>query len=1407
MCTRAGGQSSWSSGLPPPGGMARLEPKTYCRGVVRGKPSGARATRALRALLALSLLGVLADAHPASAQDFNPEGRRRRPAPRDVPRSAPPAKPRPKATPRAVPGAAPQSAAKPDGDSKVLIDRYLAILDKDPGADFPLERLAQLYRQRDGNLDALAQRFEARAAQPNAEGRRASLTLAGVYVQAGDKPRAEALYEKVLRESPGDELAARKLSQLLAERGDKAGAVARLEPTLGAHLPDVVREQTLRSLLAWSLDLSDLDGARKYHAALVKMSQQSFFVQAELGRLLMERRMFGPAEAEYRRLVEASRGDSRTLGPALRDLGQALRALGKYDEALKVLNEAARHVGKQSGLRLEILKLLVEAYRDAERLPELVTRLEKEGASDTDQLMLLGALYEETGQVDRARKTYETALAKSPNSIEVRLKVVQLLELSGELEKVIEHYQKLTQIAPQNPDFAFRLAEARLARGERNEALRVLTDLEARARGDEEALTALVDFYERVGESERALQLLTRLAQGDSARHLVELGDRYFARGENERAMKIWQRIAKDPNDAEALHTLGEVYLDHDMPDQAIATLGQAMRLAPGRVAFAKSYGLALERAGAGAANASTRSRHYREAQQLWEQLLARAGTDNDGNLARESRQHIVTLWSLTGTLAERVAPLARRFEATPPDLEAGRLLAETELRLRRLEAAEKTLRAIIEHAPGDTESYLRLERALVQRGELEGAILVLAKLATLDPGRAKEYFQRMASYAAESYQDDRAIEYAARAVELGPDDAEGHQRLGEMYRERQDVEHAILEFRQALRKNDRLFTVHFQLAELLLNRQDVDEADQLLRQVMRSSPDEQLIARAARLSMQIHLGRGTLESLEKELLPIALAHPGRPIYRRLLVEIYGALAFPLESKAKSQDREGALARAALARLGQRAVKPLLDALGDPRDTQQRIAIELLSYIQNKSAGPTLLTFASGNAEPDLRLGATLAAGALGDPALYRKFEDLVFKDGASDADPVSVAAVWALANLRADAARPALERVLRERGPNAQALAAIGLGRLGSARDIKRLTSIVGSNEHALITRAAAAFGLSELPIARAAPGILALADASDVVVRATATVSLARLDAPGARPAIAQALVSPDAELVAAGVQAACVLGAGSRTEPPRSQSLPLPEGRVDARAILQRMLPNDCTPDAEARALVLLAPDIASAAARSVRSSPAQARSLAATLLANDGSPAFAPLSEHLAGAGAENAAAAKESVELIAKAVVEPYLELAEHPATEVRSSAVRWLASRPEPRAQKAVLAAVNDSDLSVQRGALSTLESRPDPAAARAISGLLSSSKSWSIRRQAAQTLERMGGVARSDEVLGALEQAALADGYALVRDAAVRALHAVDARGTKSVLERVARTDPEAGVQATVRQLLERSP
>jgi HEAT repeat protein len=57
------------------------------------------------------------------------------------------------------------------------------------------------------------------------------------------------------------------------------------------------------------------------------------------------------------------------------------------------------------------------------------------------------------------------------------------------------------------------------------------------------------------------------------------------------------------------------------------------------------------------------------------------------------------------------------------------------------------------------------------------------------------------------------------------------------------------------------------------------------------------------------------------------------------------------------------------------------------------------------------------------------------------------------------------------------------------------------------------------------------------------------------------------------------------------------------------------------------------------------------------------------------------------------------------------------------------------------------------------------------------------------------------------LQHAALEDRYALVRDAAARALYAVQPPAAARVLERLRQGDPESKVRATAQELLDRKP
>lgn len=1382
----------------------------------------------LAACLALGAIALttLPSRDTLAAGDFDPTGRGKKKPPKPNPGGG-----------GGRPVKRPPRGDKPDEDSKTgpgseaLIARYTAIVLTQPSQPFPIQRLAQLYRERDGNLKKLVEDFEKRVAAGGADAWAVKVALAGIYKQDARFDEAIKTYTEAIADKPKEPSAIVALAQLEADRGDKAGARGHYEAALPLLKVPADIEQTTRTLLTLDLDLKDFDGAKRYHEALVKTSGGSLFVKAELGRELLSRGFFDRAEDEFREVVKAASGDNRALAPALRDLGQALAKQKKMTEALATLKRALAVAGSAAGVRSEILLIMTDAFRAESKLPELIALLEAEKGQDFQRMALMGSLYEETGEVDKAIAIYRKALGVDGKHIDTRLRLVHLLQTAGELDTAIKEYEALIKAAPNNPDFVFELCETLIQRGDRPKALKLLSELESRSH-DDEILAAVADFYERVEEKDRALKVLQKLAAGGGGdpSHLIDLGDRYYQAGDKKKALETWARIkTMVPNRARAAATVGEVYLDHDMAVEALAALREAAQLEPNNVRYKKALAMALERTATSLGSPQVR---YGEARSLWEELLSGPG-GTDKILAREARTHIVSLWGLTRELPGQVAPLGTRFAATPPDLEAGRLLAEVQRKLHRLPDAEATLRRVVTLAPGDEESLLALERVLVQEQNLMAAIEVLAKLVDADPKRAREFYQRMAQYAAELYHDDDAIKYAARAVELSPNDSSGHQKLGDMYRRRQDIPHAISEYRLAISQNDRLFPVYFDLAELLLSAGQLDEADRLFRRVVRASADEELVARAARMSMQVNLGKNSLQELERELLPVAVGNPQKTIYRRLLIELYGAMTFPLVQKVKHADPrspKAAEARAELAKIGARAVKPLLDALADDKESQQKIAIEVLAYVENKSAGAALYNFAVGPADKGLRVRAMIACGALRDPAMLARYEQMLApKEGTSSLlpnDSISVAAAWGVARMGDTAAadpkvrkqaEPLLLRLLASASPEIRALAAIGLGLTHDRKHAPALIALAKSPEAGPTARAAATHALAELAQGGDAKAtaallpqglLLSLADSNDAQLRQAALLTMARLGAKddagrttGPAEAIAAGVFSSDETLRNGAVSAGIALAThGYRRA---REALPVPDGPLTLREVLLGLAPDSAGDQDRAAALVALGPALQKAAVAAVATSPERARAVADALLSSEGKLGLAPFTDARARLDDKLQKQVDETVESLAAAVVPGFVALERHPSLEVRTRAVELLARRPEPEAQAAVIDALGDPDESVRRAALAAIGAVKSGPTIAAVARVLKESASWPLRVRAAEALGRLGAGGADRAVLDILAASARTDAYALVREAAARALAPLDRAAARPVLEELAAKDSEPRVREAAAELL----
>jgi len=1249
--------------------------------------------------------------------------------------------------------------------------------------------------------------FERRASDAGPEQWTAKAILAAIYLQDGRLDDARKMYDAIIAFRPKDPVPRLALGQLARDGNDPATAKRHYEEALPLVAAQD-REQTLRSLIAVSLDVKDFEAAKKYHRELLKQGQGSLLLRGELGRELEARGELALAEAEFRDVVLGAAGDNRTLAPALRDLGRILSRQHKNTEALATLKRALATAGGEAGVRNEIFALISEVYRTDNNLGELIRLLEEEHATDFSRTASLGALYEETGQVDKALTAYRRALAVSPRNIDVRLKVIHLLQAQGELELAIREYEALIRAAPHNPDYVFELCEALIGHGDRPRALAMLVGLEQRATGDEEMLVRLADFYERIEERQRSIDVLTRLsvmAPGDPS-HLVDLGDRFYQQGDKKKALLTWSRIKTVvQNRAKALATVGEVYLDHDMATEGVEALKEAKQLEPQNIAYQKAYAVALERTAAATGASSSSTKGFEEALKIWEELLA--SSKNDKNLAREARTHVVTLYGLLHQLDQQVAPLQKKFAARPPDVESGRLLAEVQTRLHKLTDAEVTLRRVTELAPGDADAFLTLERVLVLRQNLAGAIDVLKTLTEIDPKRAREFYQRMAQYAAELYRDDDAVAFAARAVQLSPDDAEGHRKLGQMYRKKQDFERAIFEFRAAISKNDKLYPVYFELAELLLSRGSPEEADLLFRRVVRAAPDEDLVSQAARQSMQINLGKGTLETLEQDLLPVAIGNPRKTIYRRLLVELYGAMAFPLiQAVRHGQPAEAEAARKTLSTIGTRAVKPLLDALADEKEAQQRIAVDLLAFVQNKSAGPALFAFATGQAEQPLRVQAMVACGALRDTALLPKYESVLLPkdEGAmTPGDPISMTAAWSVARLGDKKAGPLLLKLLAKGSPELKALAAIGLGLLHDKKSAPDLVLLARSVEAGNVARAAGAFALGELGAQEATQPLLSLTQGADTLPRQAALLALARLKSDTAASAIAQGILAEDPALRESSVLAALVLETGEyRT---LHEALPVPDASIDLRTILLQLTPSGYSASERAKALISESTSLRQAL-RATSLASERARALADALLARDGKPAFSPFTDGIDAIDPELRKKAEDAAESIAQTVVPAFVSLATFKAADVRERAIQFLAKRREDEAQKAVVEAIqDDKHEDVQRLAVSSVTPAANQEVVQAVAALLHA-RSWALRVRAAQALERIGPPARQAG-FAPLVEATRSDAYALVREAAMKAAARVDRAASQPILRERSEKDGESRLRTLAKELIVHDP
>ena len=738
------------------------------------------------------------------------------------------------------------------------------------------------------------------------------------------------------------------------------------------------------------------------------------------------------AVSVWRDVHKLSANDHKARVLATRELGQLLGRLGRNKEAIAVFKTEIARLPAEHWAQFELQEGLIGVYRQQGKLNEYIRELEKR-KQQYPVLLLLARLYEETGADDKALVTYREAVKRRPANVDARSALLRILSRIGSREQLVKEYQRLIKQVPGEPRYELELAELHFSAGQKDKGLALLDRMSRRYNQDPGIHESIADLLMRnEGDRERIEREFTALIrlEPDEESHLIQLGEYYFGEDERGKAVSTWMRLLKAVQDkAKANLLLARLFAEHEMQEEAITHFREAIRRKPKALKYYRAFAVYLEKVN-----------RYKDAETAWNKILGLLDPGEHRKI-REARQRIIRIASRDGSLGYKMDAFRRAFTAEPPDTTAGLMLAEGLIHEREFEEAGKVLEQIVAQRPKDVQALLALEEVYEKLNRLADSIGVLQKLAEIDPSAAREKLQKIADLSLDLHNTADALKYARLVVNLRPTDPDAHAHLGDVLVQVRRFDSALVAYRKSLQLNANQFAVRFKLVRVLERLERGEELIEALTAIVRTATEPADVLEAGRrilASPEMHV----LQQFEPVLLEAAFQRAHKPVYRKLLVDLYAALVKRLSLVDHNREPSEKVADA-LRGIGQRGLKPILDSLADSDLAVRTRVLRILVSSRNVHAVLPLVRLLE---EPDrvLRFQALVALAHIG---------------AASSAVPVGkllgvrhghvgVGAIWALGALEGKKAGKLLKGLVNQPLPagNAKVWVSLALGARGTA-------------------------------------------------------------------------------------------------------------------------------------------------------------------------------------------------------------------------------------------------------------------------------------------------------------------------------------------------------------------------
>jgi tetratricopeptide (TPR) repeat protein len=1052
-------------------------------------------------------------------------------------------------------------------DGRALLDTAERAFRERPD-DFALaERLVRI-AGRDGAAGkaSLRARFRVQAERARAAGGPSAYpALAGyawLLLALGDAPAAVDAFGAALAVAPESAAAHEGQARALARTGQADAALAAYDGALERERRPAARRRMLEAALAIVSNAgapsddstaADARRARQQKAialrrALLELDPESEAAAESLADALEDAgRRADAAQVLEQALARAPRTSRVRLTLRAARLrfedGEPADATRASDQLLTMVRSLPLSDGDE---RSDVWRAAIAGARRQGALASLARALEDDAkrvdaaapraaATEWD---LLAQVRDELGDLEAALAAARAASARAPRDLDIGRRLLALLDRLGRDREASAAARDLARENPNDWRLALELMTRQVRREQRPEAEASFDRALVRFARNPDALAELAALAGRWGDNERALAAWQRLRHIDPRNEvaLIGLGEAQFQAGKRDEARRTWSMLRERAHTPAAGHLrLAEVLLEHDLATDAAAEARRAQVLDPKSVAPHRLLAQILER-----------QRKTDEALAEWNLVLALSapgpggggsataassgtapGEAEHASLRREARVRMLALLGRLGRarLDALVRKLRDEVRARPDDAETIIFLAEAEQRNGDVAGAIGTLRGYLDGRAADPagrgrDTWLEASFALVhllkRTGQLDEAAARLDGIARLAPGRARDAQLQLAELALARYDRGAALSHAAAAARTAPGtaapDGATLARVADIQARAGADDLAIATYREAI-AHDAGPAAPLALARLLIRRGDNQDAAGVLEQLLRDSQDEEAIADASRLAVDVDELAGRLPQLAEALVEGVSSGTASTARRRALVAVLARVLPALYRDPAADARR--------LDLGRHALRPMLELVLDPEQAPDRITIELLGMLGDGDAAPALIRVAAGP--------TTAGRSAITE------------RSGGSSLPPTSaetqLAALIALARLGDVRGRPALERHVASVDPQVRGVALWGLGRIADPRDTALLLKSLDDRHPSVV--AAVCLGLAHQadaraateprPLERTAGALLKVAadPARPLAVRRSAIFALARVHARTTTAALLDLFAAGDADL----------------------------------------------------------------------------------------------------------------------------------------------------------------------------------------------------------------------------------------------------------------------------------------